>query len=557
MVQDSPEVVESDRFPLDKRDLDHWGQLAASTVKNLVDEKEWLDYLITYAALLKRLVAEVDPTNESYALLMQTEVPRNSNIRVAIKDLLSSVSVLSGAVFPGSMEDMISEYKLLSQDGRQSMSFVSKALNLRRRALYLEFLGAYCELETFEVQSFFFDQETSGLVDDPEPEAVIVWQRATCVPQNLLSWAVVRGASKTLGQASGFVYSELKISTIAGALDPVLANGAVDSEMEVADLMKIVVDEKQITTSVRRAFDSAFSSRDSPLACRKLRDLFFELYDSFYGHAAFPYQDGDSTVMVPREVLEFSTDCECLTTEACVGMLFTAAQSPKLTIIEHDVNPSIKQALSMSSGALNRLAELDKSGIAEALSEEEAAIHARFITDLLPYLSWRANAAKLLHTLKMKVMTQFSDDVLLFANKVLKGTPPTSHIVSDAVMIKPSAKKLVTDWKGKEAHTTNSVLLFRIMSSFSSLYEQLGLPGKAEEAFSDMHQQASTILQGASYVVRLVAHLNVIFNMTGEQQGVDANTLITKNAPGIPKTVWAELQEISKKAQKVPKKKKS
>ena len=64
------------------------------------------------------------------------------------------------------------------------------------------------------------------------------------------------------------------------------------------------------------------------------------------------------------------------------------------------------------------------------------------------------------------------------------------------------------------------------------------------ELVHDSHAYCESVLKEGKRVVGIVAHLNVILNMSGKAQVDEAAALIAKNTPLMPTPLFVELKAI-------------
>ena len=106
------------------------------------------------------------------------------------------------------------------------------------------------------------------------------------------------------------------------------------------------------------------------------------------------------------------------------------------------------------------------------------------------------------------------------AESVAVNTPKWDHLISDNSYVKPLAKKQLLDWPGRKQLSAKVIDLFHVLSDASKTFCALGLGRALEDhpTYKGSVNAAQKVFQAGKICVKIIAYVNVIQSLTGDDQ---------------------------------------
>ena len=123
--------------------------------------------------------------------------------------------------------------------------------------------------------------------------------------------------------------------------------------------------------------------------------------------------------------------------------------------------------------------------------------------------------------------------------------------VSDDAYLKAQAKKNLAEWKARGRHSDMTVKLFHAISRLEATKSELGLEGRLEQLVREQFTMANNVFQEAKKAVTVIAHVNALEGLSGEERR-DTVTALHQKDHDVPRALKQELERVYKTFSKLP-----
>ena len=315
---------------------------------------------------------------------------------------------------------------------------------------------------------------------------------------------------------------------------------------------------------VAKVFVASTKEEDPPWHAEALRDLIRKLISAWPEDcfdvtlAKFAVDEASATSCRSKEDLLQVLHLVTLISHLAMTLAWVekklSSSGDDACLREHRLKVEVERAISWMR--VTMLSELDWM---KSVSEDDVVKLDSYslVVPFTKYSIWMRGFEQLLPLLCRTTVKILVSATSTLAGDVDKCTPGHNHIVMEDRINIPLAKKNLLGWNRRDALTTSSVNLFHCMAACSRLYEEWGVGrSKIEEDpdFEDATISNLSVFGSAKQAVSIIAALNVICDLQGQQQKASAVKLLSSasdHATTMPKSIMDKLEAISgEKAQK-------
>ena len=218
--------------------------------------------------------------------------------------------------------------------------------------------------------------------------------------------------------------------------------------------------------------------------------------------------------------------------------------NPTACLKDHALRVEVKAAFRMLRDALPGLRSTVEDKLLRLTDQNEEKVLWPDAFAALP--SWLQRVDAFVQQAKRHMVKVLADDVEKYAQGVAKATPKVEHFVSDKVYLKPLAKKNLIEWRGRDAHSKETVALYGHMAGLASTHKELEVHESLDELAHDTKQYCEAIFNDAKRVITITAHVNAIQCLTGKEQSETVSALIAAGHD-IPGALRDELKKLAAK----------
>lgn len=524
-------------------------------LKDWLQESPFREFLNTCLSFGKSLSGS--PTVGKIIAERVTPIVHNSTLRGHVRSVIAAANKCAAQHIPDGVPDALEEFVTQDAAGKQEESYLACALALTvamdklKKALGPD--GGFAAgpaQHAAEVTLAMVSNKSDGNVatDEADEEWAVPWVEVLSLPRELGLFAKY-GAHIRQGISASVTQVFEKLSKHC-SVDGLMLGSCVPATT-VFEYLTSVVDPKVFgvdNLDIRRVFDDQLDMVVG--RARSLLDLFQTLYDTFLGDSPFSAgasvlwhtSVGEVKAVEKAELfgmLRVLVPCtECAILFSLLHMAFVDAKQvvlnfelcPKIPSAIHDLQKRVYEA----AQALTSFAKL-------------AGKQCRWVASDKTLSEWVLRAGQVLSHVQKHCLQVAAHEVQQLADGLSKSAPKISHFVNDEHYLKPLAKKHLLDWKGKEVFSDSTVVLFQRMSGLAKLHGTFGLKEPLAELVPECESVAKTVFAECSHIIRVLACVNCVQTLTGEEQFQTAQELLAKKQT-LPKALLSEVEAILAKS---------
>lgn len=514
------------------------------------DEGAWASLLETSGAYATSAASKMPSLAKALAAGL-APLQKDAQVRIEIKRLVECLRTLGAVFVPSDSADALEEFRVQDAKGNKAGSFVGCALAVVEAADQVSrACGPDSKFGVKPGSALYIhlsddDEVGAGGEETATADECIDLAEATALPQRVAVNNVVVGSVRAwLSGALKEVFASL---VKALRLDGVVLHGEVAPAEALPAQLGALVDAGHWGPSVatlRRLLEASTDGVSPPTS--SLFDLFRNLYRKFLGQEPFPVESvglvraSSWPVQVPKDEMFRVLGAVVPISEAAsiLALLHADLQQPARLVDNFELKKSVRVAISELERRL-------RSG-AGVLAKPAAPEGDRVIDWFLPERSlkeWVVRASKLIPLVKVRCIEIAGAELERLSGVVSKTAPRVDHVIDEEKYLKPLAKNNLLLWKGRQGFGESTVQLFRCMSGLAALHGQFGVEEPLADICGDAQELARGVFADAKRIVTVIAYVNCIQGMTGDEQRQAAEVLLAKGET-VPAPLVAELRQI-------------
>lgn len=474
----------------------------------------------------------------------------NAEVRARVAEVIAGWASLKSGDVPEDGKAALAEFLKVSEGASTEDSALHSFLALRKAMSSLEG-GSEFEFDT--------DVAEVEVLKDSGNSIAMEWTSVLEAPALLATCLSEDGSFESVfEQAFSLAWDDLlgrlslqpmrPANDIAG-VSPTDGKGAIKALVDVASVGGAKDIAMQLPLDIGRRITGP---------CLELPRLLASLWHSVHGEEPVEV----SLTNVVRTKTSVSASCEqvCPMLELC-GEIHMA-----MALMAHMHNTLLGRAIcgqECRAEAQSAVMALDAASVAvaDACQRVEAESGAKSAIPWTPAFAemqhWAGAFALVVSVVKRSIVGEFVSAVGSKSEKLLELVPKYSHAVNDTAYSRRLAAKLLLENPAREQISAECASLHTMIANASGLYATFGLGSKLEEDdnFGDPLVAATSVFQSAKACVSVIAAVNVVQKLEGDQQRRSAEVILGK--PGVvsalPAALLAELQAVA--MARAPKKK--